>query len=695
MSHRHPYKNLPPEKLQELFSNYLVDSWSFSKISDFSRNEKSFEMSHIYGNRGKSGASMVAGNAYHYALRSYFEAIKAGSEKQDLPTLEMIAYDYIDAIGANQWKIQKTTPTIEACKQKADELAGKLLKNFFSELSIYENNISEVLHVELYCDEFLTVNGVDIPLPCHAIIDLVIKTPEGKTVIIDHKSKAAFSDEEELKLFIGRQAITYVKCYEEKTGEKIDEVWFYENKHSQNKNGTPQINCFKISLNKDVRALYEALLYEPLKRMIEAVSNPDYVYLINDSDNFIDKAELYEFWAKTMIAEVGDFNVADSKKELVSKRLKKIRDTSLVSANPKIIKEFKQNASAFIQYDLTNKNMTQEEKIEHILRSFGTAVRVAHKFDGYSSNTYLLEISAGVKIASIYSHRLDIANVLDVSSVRIPANLVVHENKSYLAIETAKKRERDLIFDEKLLSGQRIPIGKNNSDELIVWDLENHSTPHALICGATGSGKSVCLNSIIEYSKLAGVDSIVILDPKFEFTRHNGANIEVHNDIDDIETIMEMLVEEMNMLVKSGRTKRTMIFFDEFADAVAASKKGNELNVYEDVVVGMTKTGKAKTERTLIKTKKSLEENLKILLQKGRSIGFRIVAATQRASVKVITGDAKVNFPVQICFRVPKEIDSKVVLDEAGAESLAGRGDGLMRSPEYNDIVRFQAFYKP
>jgi S-DNA-T family DNA segregation ATPase FtsK/SpoIIIE len=91
---------------------------------------------------------------------------------------------------------------------------------------------------------------------------------------------------------------------------------------------------------------------------------------------------------------------------------------------------------------------------------------------------------------------------------------------------------------------------------------------------------------------------------------------------------------------------------------------------------------------------KSLEENLRILLQKGRSSGFRIMAATQRASVKVITGDSKVNFPVQICFRVPKEQDSRVVLDEPGAESLAGMGDGLIKSPEYRDIVRFQAFYK-
>ena len=91
---------------------------------------------------------------------------------------------------------------------------------------------------------------------------------------------------------------------------------------------------------------------------------------------------------------------------------------------------------------------------------------------------------------------------------------------------------------------------------------------------------------------------------------------------------------------------------------------------------------------------KSLEENLKILLQKGRSSGFRIIAGTQRASTKVITGDAKVNFPVQLCFRVPKEVDSKVVLDESGAEALQGKGDGLLKSPEYPDIIRLQAFYK-
>ena len=143
--------------------------------------------------------------------------------------------------------------------------------------------------------------------------------------------------------------------------------------------------------------------------------------------------------------------------------------------------------------------------------------------------------------------------------------------------------------------------------------------------------------------------------------------------------------------------------FDEFADALSASRKGKELEIKEMVQVGTYAPKKGPMGFSMpaqpklqLKTTghlKSLEENLKILLQKGRSTGFRIIAATQRASVKVITGDAKVNFPVQICFRVPKEVDSKVVLDEAGAETLSGKGDGLIRSPEYSDLVRFQSFY--
>lgn len=686
------YKSYEPEQMEDLFSQFLTNSWSYSKITSFARNEKAFEMNYLFGIYSKSSATTIAGQAYHNALEYFFTNLKEG-KTLDLVELEKSAFSYIENAAANQWKIQKSTPTIEECQKKAFSTVSVLLRNFISELSSYLDDIEEILEIEVRCEEFLTINGVDIPLPCHAKIDLVVKTKSGKIAIIDHKSKNAYTGEDEMTLSIGVQAITYIKCYEEKSGLTVDEVWFVENKYSINKDKTPQLNVFKLTLDENTRKLYEALLYEPLKRMIEAVNNPDYVYIINESDNYVDKAELYDFWARTMICEVEDFNVEETKKDLISKRLKKIKDSSVQMIPPTVIKKFKENASQFIQYDLSNKNMTHSEKIEHVLRSFGTIVNVAHVFEGYSSNTYLLEVSAGVKVSSIYSKRLDIANALNVSNVRISPELVVYQGKAFLSIDFSKKREGDLVYDPTLLSGMRIPLGKDNFNEVIVWDLDNHSTPHALVCGATGSGKSVSIRSTIEYAKQAGINDIIIFDPKYEFTSYAGENIVVVNDILEIEEYMAKLVTYMNDLVKFGRKKTTLVIFDEFADAVANSRSGSELKIYDTKVTGLYSNGGAKTKRECIGELKSLEENLKILLQKGRSSGFRIMAATQRASVKVITGDAKVNFPVQICFRVPKEADSRVVLDEPGAESLSGMGDGLIKSPEYKETVRFQAFY--
>lgn len=695
----HKYRGLSRDELEELFSNYLIDSWSFSKVSSFAQNEKAFEMSYIYRQPFRSSASSVAGSAYHAAMESYFKDLMDGVQN-DLAALQVIAYNYIDEFNPNKWKLQKTTPTIADCKEKATKTVNALLKNFFTDYSIF-SEIKEILHVELYCDEFLTINGVDIPLPCHALIDLVVRTNDDKIVIIDHKSKAAFTDEKDLKFSIGKQAITYVNAFETKTGIIVDEVWFIENKSSENRDKSPQLSCFKITIDKDTRKLYEALLYEPLRRMIEAVSDPDYVYLINENDNFVDKAEIYEFWAMTMIAEVDDFPVQETKKELIGKRLKKIRDASMSQISPKAIKNFRQNAAEFIQYDLTNKDMTNQEKIQHTLRTLGIVVNVAHKFEGYSSDTYLIEVQAGTTLSSVHKYKLDLASALNVSSIRIMKDLFVYEGKSYLCLESGKVRTENLMFDPTLLDGGRIPIGKNNFKQTVYWDTQNPSTPHVLICGATGSGKSVSIISIVEYAKIGGFNEIVILDPKFEFIPYKSSKIHVYNLIEDIESKMESLVEEMNELVKNGIKKKTLVIFDEFADAVGQAKSGVELDVKEMVQTGERKVGKGvfatyvpKMELKTVGRKKSLEENLKALLQKGRSVGYRIIAATQRASTKVITGDAKANFPVQICFKVPKEIDSNVVLDEPGAESLQGKGDGLIKSPDYLGLVRFQAFYK-
>ena len=665
------YESYTPDRLEEHFANYLTDSWSYSKVSCFARNEKSFEKQYIYLEPDRRSSSSVAGNAYHAAMEEFFSTMQrtCNSRIPDVVSLEQRAFEYInDKVYPNEWKLQKTTPTVEDCIADASRKAVSLIRNFYGERDLYLADIGKIIAIEARYEEWLTVNGVDIPLPCHAVIDLVLSLDDGRTAIVDHKGKGAYSDEKEVSLVHGKQAITYVLAFEKATGIHVDEVWLIENKYTANRDGSPQLRKHVIVMDPDSRRLYESMLYEPLRRMVEAVSNPDYIYMVNDSDNLSDKAELYAFWAKTMIAEVDDFNIPDDKRDLIRMRQRKIKDASLAMISPRVITDFRREAASFITYDLSFSNMTRAEKIHHILMTFGMNTQVT-EITGFSSDTYLLEVSAGVKIGNIYKYRKDIANALNVPNVRIPENLAIYDGRSYVAVEAGKKRTETLLWDAKYLEGRRLPVGMDNFREVIYWDLDNHSTPHLLVCGSTGSGKSVELRSLIEYARLAGVGDITVFDPKYEFQGLAADGIRVYGETGDMYRVMGEMVADMQGRTRTNDRHLTMLVIDEFADIMDSTPADKG---------GM-----------------SMEQLLKMLAQKGRSLGFRIIAATQRASTKVITGDTKVNFPVQICFRMPKAVDSQVVIDEEGAESLQGQGDGLIRSPEYMDrVVRFQGFYK-
>ena len=670
------YSGYTPDEMEELLSGYLIDSWSYSKVSTFSRNEKAFEKNFVYLESDKRSVSSIAGNAYHEALQTFFLGFGAGAKEPDLVELTQVAYDYIDDVDANAWKLTDSLPTIDQAREKCISTANALIQNFCAEYQTYTDHIAEVLSVEVKDSAMVVCNGVDIPLPLHYIADLIIRTKDNKTVIIDHKSKAAYTGDDEVALVHGQQAIAYVLGYEQSVDDgsrHVDEVWFIENKYSKNKDKSAQLRLQRFVMDEDSRKLHEYYLYQPLRRMIEAVADPDYVYTINASDNLADKAELYEFSARTLIAEVDDFpNIPESKKPLIEKRLRKIKDSSIAMISPRVIRQFRKNAASFITFDYSHSNMTNKEKIEHKFRTFGKQVQVAHEIEGFSCNTYLCEVAAGIPIASLRSYAKDVAYALDVPSVRIATQLVVYDGKSYLSIEVNKKRTEILPWDAKYLDGFKIPIGLDNFRKPIYWNIENNSTPHCLVCGGSGSGKSVMLRSIIKYAQLAGVKNIMVMDTKYEMNDMSGDGLDVINDIADIETLAHDLVIEMETRIRQKCRKHTLIVFDEFADAFMQARKGKQL----------------------LPGEKSLEENIQLLLQKGRSCGMRIVMATQRADAKVINGTTKANLSVACCLRMPKAVDSKVVLDEEGANMLNGGGDGLFKSPEYMDqIVRFQGFY--
>ena len=196
------YSKYTSDEVEELLSNYLVDSWSYSRVSLFARNEKAFEMEAIYMEKSKRSVTSIAGNAYHEALRLFFTNLQGGDETS-VVDMESAAYGYLEEVGANEWRLSKTAPTVEQCVVSATKTSTSLIRNFMGERDMYVADLEEVLAVEEYLNEWLTVNGVDIPLPCHAVVDLVIRLKDGRTVIIDHKAKKTYTDEEGHYLCIG------------------------------------------------------------------------------------------------------------------------------------------------------------------------------------------------------------------------------------------------------------------------------------------------------------------------------------------------------------------------------------------------------------------------------------------------------------------------------------------------------------
>lgn len=667
-------------------SDCLIDHWSHSMVQTYQRNQLAFCRSYIAGIKDyKSSPSSLIGTGYDEALQAFFALHREG-RSITLEEMVRVGMEAVYNTPANRIKTGATTPTVEAVFQ---HVAGKLpfvIKSFLEEVDTYLADIGEILFINKRFKEVVTLNGVGIPIPCVFVPDLVYWSKGGRLAVLDHKAVYGYTSEDEVIYKYSGQAVTYLVGIEKALGEPVEIFNFFENKTSQNSRGAnagmAQIRKVPIPLNLENRRMYEALLYEGVREVYNAARDPDKVYLANPNDMFIqgeEKAELLNFWIAWQTQEIQDINpeISAEKSALLAKRTRKIRDSNLSAIDPQIIAKFKTEANRFISY-ASIEDMTPSQRIETRLMTLGLPVKVEHCLSGYSSETYLLELQNGRRINDIFKFRLDIANALNLESIRIGQKLSVYNGRSYVAIDANKDQsQREPLYwsREHIEKGSlEIPMGFDNFGELVTWDMGNPSTPHMLVCGATGSGKSVHIRSIIESVRALGGWRIELFDPKYEFREFGSVN-----DIDGIESRMADLVNEMNAAVERGQVLNTLVVFDEFADAVAQSRKGKELAIRDG-------------EGKVIGYEKSLEENLKILLQKGRSCGLRIIAATQRASVKVITGDAKANFPVQVCFRVPKAIDSRVVLDEDGAESLSGKGDGLFRSPEYNDTVRFQSF---
>ena len=319
------------------------------------------------------------------------------------------------------------------------------------------------------------------------------------------------------------------------------------------------------------------------------------------------------------------------------------------------------------------------ELLEQTLNDFGVEARVLKVTQGASVTRYEVQPATGVKVASITRLSDDIALNLRAKSLRIEAPI---PGKAAVGIEVENDKPapvliRDLIESEEFMDAPSIVefvVGKDISGNNIVADLRD--MPHLLIAGATGSGKSVCINSIVTsflYKARPSELKLIMIDPKVvELGNYNGIPhmlTPVVTDPRKAARALAIAVEEMD--------KRYELF---------AEHNVKDLNSYNELMRVDQRYADCKPQIVIIideladlmmASPSEVENSICRLAQKARAAGMHLIVATQRPSVDVVTGLIKANIPSRIAFSVASQFDSRTILDMAGAEKLLGKGDML------------------
>lgn len=318
-------------------------------------------------------------------------------------------------------------------------------------------------------------------------------------------------------------------------------------------------------------------------------------------------------------------------------------------------------------------------KLENTLHSFNIDAQVTNVTQGPAVTRYEVHPNSGVKVKGIKNLADDIALNMEAKSIRIEAPI---PGKPAVGIEIENDRINMVTIREiidsavfkKSESKITFAVGKDIAGKAIVADLK--SMPHLLIAGSTGSGKSVCINSIITsilYKAKPEEVKLVLIDPKVvELANYNGIPhllIPVVTEPSKAAAALNWAVAEMD-----DRYKK---FAEEGVRELASynntmRNKGEEEKVMAQVVIIIDELADL-----MMAAPSQVEESICRLAQKARAAGMHLIVATQRPSVDVITGVIKANIPSRIAFAVSSQFDSRTILDMSGAEKLVGKGDML------------------
>ena len=336
-------------------------------------------------------------------------------------------------------------------------------------------------------------------------------------------------------------------------------------------------------------------------------------------------------------------------------------------------------------------NITELEKV---LKDFDITGKIVQVNIGPTVTQYELEIKAGTKVSKLLSIQREIALALAARDVRIEAPI---PGKNTIGIELPNQVNSSVSFKEVLSKMPEVNeknllavgLGKDIMGK-VKW-MEINTTPHLLVAGATGSGKSVCMNciitSILMRTKPEQVKLVMVDPKKVELSMYNGvphllcpvvtdpkkASIALKNIVVEMERRYDIFEQTKNKNIKG---------YNEFCESNPEYPKMPYIVVIIDELADL-----------MLVAAKEVEDSIMRITQMARAAGIHLIVATQRPSTDVITGVVKANIPSRISFAVSSSIDSRTILDSTGAEKLLGKGDMLFLPMGENSPVRIQGAF--
>lgn len=340
--------------------------------------------------------------------------------------------------------------------------------------------------------------------------------------------------------------------------------------------------------------------------------------------------------------------------------------------------------------------------LEETLLSFGIEAKVGHIYAGPTVTLFELLPAIGVKVQKIKALENDIALNLQAKSIRIIAPI---PGKAAVGVEIPSLFPQEVGFKEMLSTyhqmnhGYHIPmlLGKTVSGEEVICDLTK--MPHCIIAGATGSGKSVCINTII-MSILMNLSPddvrLILIDPKkVELTPFSNLPhlvAPVITEPSGAYAALQWLVKEMQgryEILKRLGVRNITAFNKRTIDKPLEEALGLDIPEKMHFIVCIID----EFADLMMTSSADLETPIARIAQMARAVGIHLILATQRPSREVITGLIKANFPTRIAFKVSSRINSQIILDENGAEALLGNGDMLFLPPGSSQLIRCQGVY--